>query len=143
MQGGGSHAWSWAARRAHSRVPPHGWPFEPRPLAERGNCGLKPTRKTGLCCGVLSQVPNSHAGVQVGGGSGKGVGSPVTWSESSSLPSCGRGLRVYKQLSYNYLGLVSSAPELPAAVGTLRGQRARSPPGRAPTAQAGSRMLCV
>lgn len=45
MQGGGSHAQSWAARRARSRVPPHGWPFEPRPLAERGNCGLKPTLK--------------------------------------------------------------------------------------------------
>jgi len=41
----------------------------PCPVAERGNCGL---RKTRLCHGGLSQVPNSHAG------GWKGVGSPAT-----------------------------------------------------------------
>lgn len=42
-----------------------------------------------LGCAAASQVPGSHAGVRVGGGSGKGVGSPVT--QPCSLPSCGRG----------------------------------------------------
>lgn len=42
-------------------------------------------------------------GEQVGGGTGKGWRALLR-RVSFSLPSCGHGLRVYKQQSYNYLG---------------------------------------
>lgn len=66
--------------------------------------------QTRLYCHILSQEQNSHAGVRVGGGSGKGVEISVTSGKSYKLPSCDCAVyMVYKQLSYNYPGTETSA----------------------------------
>lgn len=116
VQRWGGCARSWAAAESLEQGSTGG-PSSASPW-QKGETGLQPALKNT----AVWRCHATSAKFTRGGACGRGKwerGGEPSYVARVLQPSFLRpGLRVYKQLSYNYLGLVSSEAELPAATGT-------------------------